>query len=346
MTLRRLGEILAHFPDLSIAVAGDAFVDRYYDVDRCLLELSLETDLRAHQVVRVRTYPGGGGNVVQNLVSLGVGRVFAVTCIGGDADGFELGRLLRRAGADLAYVSEHHRFVTPSYNKPMFLKDGKPSREMERLDVRSRRPLPREVEKEFLRRMQDCVKRVDGVLVADQVPEENTGLITARVRRRLSELADRFPDKVFFADSRCRVDKFSNVIIKPNREEAAAALGKTGRIALKDVAAGALAMGRRTGRPLYVTLGGRGCLSVHDGAAVPVATYRPSGTLDIVGAGDSFAAGAMASLCAGAGPEEAALVGNLVASITVQQIGVTGTAARTQLRRRLSDFRRQRKGSS
>jgi sugar/nucleoside kinase (ribokinase family) len=46
-------------------------------------------------------------------------------------------------------------------------------------------------------------------------------------------------------------------------------------------------------------------------------------------------AGIMAALCAGASPGEAALVGNLVASITVQQIGTTGTATRGQVLERL-----------
>ncbi|HND52485.1 MAG TPA: PfkB family carbohydrate kinase, partial [Pirellulaceae bacterium] len=50
--------------------------------------------------------------------------------------------------------------------------------------------------------------------------------------------------------------------------------------------------------------------------------------------GDSATAGIVASLLAGASPEEAAAVGNLVASITVQQLGTTGTASPAQVRER------------
>ena len=42
-------------------------------------------------------------------------------------------------------------------------------------------------------------------------------------------------------------------------------------------------------------------------------------------------AGIVSALCCGATPVEAALVGNLVASITIQQIGTTGTATREQV---------------
>jgi bifunctional ADP-heptose synthase (sugar kinase/adenylyltransferase) len=63
-----------------------------------------------------------------------------------------------------------------------------------------------------------------------------------------------------------------------------------------------------------------------------------SGPIDIVGAGDSTMAGIVTSLCAGAAPGEAALVGNLVASITIQQIGTTGTASRQQALERFREF--------
>jgi len=58
---------------------------------------------------------------------------------------------------------------------------------------------------------------------------------------------------------------------------------------------------------------------------------RVSGPIDIVGAGDSTMAGIVSALCSGATLVEAAQVGNLVASITIQQIGTTGTATRQQV---------------
>jgi hypothetical protein len=39
--------------------------------------------------------------------------------------------------------------------------------------------------------------------------------------------------------------------------------------------------------------------------------------------------------------EDAALAGDLVASITIQQIGVTGTATAAQVRTRLVEYNRQ-----
>ena len=66
-----------------------------------------------------------------------------------------------------------------------------------------------------------------------------------------------------------------------------------------------------------------------------------SGSIDPTGAGDSATAAAVLALCAGAELPEAALVGNLVASITVQQIGTTGVARPDQLPPRLDLWRQQ-----
>jgi sugar/nucleoside kinase (ribokinase family) len=65
-----------------------------------------------------------------------------------------------------------------------------------------------------------------------------------------------------------------------------------------------------------------------------VPAYPVAGPIDPVGAGDSTSAGITCAIAAGASPEEAAAFGNLVASITIQQLGVTGTASPEQVRQR------------
>ena len=66
---------------------------------------------------------------------------------------------------------------------------------------------------------------------------------------------------------------------------------------------------------------------------------KVAGPVDIVGAGDAATSAMVASLLAGADEWEAAAVGNLLASITVQQIGTTGTATPDQLRARWRECR-------
>jgi sugar/nucleoside kinase (ribokinase family) len=70
-----------------------------------------------------------------------------------------------------------------------------------------------------------------------------------------------------------------------------------------------------------------------------VPAYPVPGPIDIVGAGDSSSAAMACALASGAKAEQAAAFGNLVASITIQQIGVTGTASPEQVLARWRDVK-------
>ena len=182
-----------------------------------------------------------------------------------------------------------------------------------------------------------------------QVQERNQGVVTDRVRARLAELASIYPGKVFSVDSRTRIGEFRGLTLKPNRSEAALALdaAHSGEVSRERAAEIGLALSHRSGRPVYLTLSEDGVL-VCAAAGVPwgriaeaspaprntcihVAGVAASGPIDPVGAGDSACAGIVSALCAGATPAEAALVGNLVASITIQQLGTTGAAAPSEV---------------
>lgn len=338
----RLAGFLERLPGLAVAVVGDFFLDKYLVIDRSLSEVSLETGLEAYQIVEKRSSPGAAGTVTSNLRALGVGRVYALGFTGDDGEGYELRQGLARTGVSLDYLAATADLYTPTYTKPM-LRSGWSEREIERLDVKNRRPLPPEVEDELLRRLEEAVTRVDGVMVADQVQERGFGVVTDRVRERLAALAARHPDKVFAVDSRTRIGEYRNLILKPNRLEAARALDPAwdGPIDLETTRERGLELSQRSGRPVYVTMGEDGILLCQAAASrgshrvILAPTVPIAGPIDPVGAGDSTAAGIVSALLAGASLAEAAVVGNLVASITVQQLGTTGTASPDQVLARL-----------
>src|SRR5204863_7050416 len=91
----------------------------------------------------------------------------------------------------------------------------------------------------------------------------------------------------------------------------------------------------RAGRPAFCTVGERGILVARPGQPAELVPGCPvSGPVDIVGAGDAATSGIVTALLAGANELEAAALGNLVASITIQQLGTTGTATPDQVRER------------
>jgi len=334
MQTERLSALLERFPAATVLVIGDFFLDKYLDLDPRLSEPSLETGLEAYQVVGVRTYPGAAGTVVNNLRALDVNvRVLGV--IGEDGEGDDLLRGLARIGVDGASLIRTPARFTPTYLKPMLAASDGPARELNRLDTKNRAPLPADLEARLLAALDECLPTAQAVVISDQVSERNCGIITDRVRAALAAQARAWPAMHFAVDSRERIGEFHDVIVKPNAREAARATGQA------DLSAAGQALLSRTGRAAVITDGEQGAYVFDRQGQQHVPTARVSGPIDVVGAGDSVMAGMAAALCAGANLAEAALVGNLTASITIQQLGVTGTATRAQVLARLEDTHAQ-----
>jgi len=331
----RLERILGAFGGATVALVGDFFLDQYLEIAPALDEVSLETGLTARQVVRVRCQPGGAGNVVANLCALGVGRVLCLGAIGDDGEGFELLRALRRLGADVEGLVVRPGRFTPTYRKPVVCEAGGGLRELERLDSKNRQPTPRETEEAIIGRVRELAPELGAVIAQDQVQEAECGAITSRVRGALGEMAREHPEVTWFADSRVRAGQFRSVIVKPNREEACAAVHPDSPAHdAAEVLGCAKELSARTGAPVYLTLGEEGMAVVTSEGVTHVPTVRLEGEIDIVGAGDSATAGIVSALCGGASLAEAAVIGNIVASIAVEQLGTTGTASQEDVRRR------------
>jgi bifunctional ADP-heptose synthase (sugar kinase/adenylyltransferase) len=331
-----LARILDALPKFSMALVGDLFLDKYLDLDEDLTETSVETGLEAYQIVRVRCYPGAGGTVLNNLRALGVGQLHAVSVIGSDGEGFELLRALRDRQIETAGVVVRSDRMTPTYTKPMLSQAKGPARELNRLDIKNRSAAFAGQDREVIAQLDALAGSVDAVIVADQVTERNQGVVTDAVREHLVLLAARYPQCVFLADSRRHIGLFRNCVAKPNRSELLAAVtGSGGPTASSanhaDVQIAARGLSRRTGRPVYATVGPDGIVYVDAESWQHIPGISVSGPIDTVGAGDSTTAGIVSALCAGATPAQAAQLGCLVASITIQQLGVTGTATPAQV---------------
>jgi rfaE bifunctional protein kinase chain/domain len=331
--------ILIGIPNLTVGVLGDLFLDRYLDIDAALTQPSIETGLDAYQVVSVRNYPGAAGTVINNLAALGVKRICAVSLIGDDGEGDDLRRGLDELAVvdtNWVFLGDRRTFHTPTYTKPMFCRAGEMPRELNRLDIKNRTPIRSAAEALILGALNEVWSRVDALLVLDQVSEVGCGVVTTRVREQLARLAAEEPTRFVLADSREQIDQFHSVCVKPNSRECLRAVGQ-GEDTESTVAVAAQALAQRADGVVFCTQGDKGIWVAYpqEGRqAQLIPAYPITGPIDIVGAGDSTSAGIACAIATGASPEEAAAFGNLVASITIQQIGTTGTATPDQVRRR------------
>lgn len=341
LSQERLAEFVGRFSSRCIAVVGDFFLDKYLDIDPRIADVSVESGRTAHQVVDIRTSPGAAGTVMGNLAALGTGTLHAVGLTGDDGEGYDLRKCLSAIGCSTQHLHMSADRHTPQYLKPRDITDLSLAGEHPRFDTKNRTPTPAIIERQVMASIDALLPELDAVVVMDQIEMDECGVVTKAVRELLTDRARRFPQVVFWADSRRRIRQYRHVIIKPNQFEAVGHdFPKPGdEIPEADLLRAAERLRADSGVPVFITLGPKGMLASDPWTRVPGVNLE--GEIDPTGAGDSASAGAVLALCAGATPPEAAVVANLVASITVQQLGTTGVARPEQLPERLALWQRQ-----
>lgn len=312
-------EMLAAFSKLKAIVVGDICLDRWCTYDPGISELSRETGIPRIGIVRTEVTAGAGGTVANNLAALGVGSVAVLGVIGEDGFGYELAGALRERGITSSMLVRAPAMQTFTYTKLINRKTG--IEDLPRVDFISTAPLDTQAERQILNALPVAIDHFDVIFISDQAETSAGGVITPAVRALFADLAGNYPEKVFWVDSRARIELFQGLLIKPNRQEAEDACQRVfGRVDLQ-------ALLQHCGAKLMiVTDGPNGALVVERHKETLVQTKPARNPIDICGAGDSFSAGAALALFLTRSPIEAAGFGNLVASITIMKKG-TGTAS-------------------
>ena len=334
MKLERLEVITARYASLRVALVGDFCLDRYLEIDPAGSEISIETNLPVHNVVNVRSQPGGAGTILNNLAALGVGEISLAGFCGEDGEGYELRRALKAIpGTRLDHFIETPARRTFTYCKPLVLELGQSPRELNRLDLKNWTPTPKSVEA----RLSDAVRAlgdsVDALILLDQVDAAGTGVVTPRLLEEIGALAKRRPELLILADSRRGLKGFPSIGYKMNRAELAALTGVDAAANVEGVKTAAARLAQQTNRPVFVTLSEEGIVGADGaGGAEHVAGLPVRGEIDIVGAGDSVTANLTASLAAGSTLCEAMEIAMTASSVVIHQLGTTGAASVAQLR--------------
>ena len=311
-------EILAALPKLSALVVGDICLDRWCTYDPSTSEASRETLIPRVGVIRTEVTAGAGGTVANNLVALGLGRVAVLGVAGDDGHGYELARALDRQGISSEMLIRASGMQTFTYTK--LINSITNIEDLRRIDFINTQALDPKVERQILDLLPEAVAAFDVILIADQAETSAGGVVAPAVRDLMASLASKNPEKVFWADSRARMELFRGIVIKGNRDEADAACRRavgTGDVqALREHCRSKL---------LIVTQGPDGARIVEPGRDHCCKTRPIANPVDICGAGDAFSAGAATALAVTGSAIHAARFGNLVSSITIMKKG-TGTA--------------------
>lgn len=325
MNFNQIVQILKGKKQPVITVFGDFSLDKYLYVNAAKDELSLETRLTAYQITHKKLYAGAGGTITNNLLALGA-KVHCVGIVGNDGEGFELLKCLKDEGADISLMVQAYDRNTGTYIKPMRVENNQTS-EMNRFDIKNFTSTPMHIQKLLIENLEKLLAISDAVIIAEQYIEPDCAAITEYVQQKLSDLAGKYNDIIWYVDSRSDIHKFKNMILKCNHIEVAQIFDVDDVEVNPNVALEySKILHERNGKPVYITLGELGSV-VYDGlAAYKVPSFKVTGEIDIVGAGDACNAGIVFALTKGANYEQAAFVGNAASSIVIKSIGETGTA--------------------
>lgn len=324
MKTQRVREILDRIKNVKIAVYGDFCLDAYWILSPGGSEVSVETGLQAQAVARHYYTLGGASNIVANLAALEPAAIRVIGVVGDDIYGRELTRQLAALHVDTSsLIVQRENFDTVTFAKRYLHDEEQPRIDFGFLNRRSP-----ETDAALITGLRSALETCDALIFNQQVPGSlaNDAFIDA-----VNALFDEFTEKIVLFDSRHYSHRFTNVFRKTNDVEAAILNGVDATpgdvISLEDIKAYAQNLYARSGKPVFVTRGPRGILTV-DGAGLHHAPgIQLLKKLDTVGAGDTTMSALGLCLAAGVPCPEAAHFANLAAAVTVQKLFQTGTAS-------------------
>lgn len=309
-TLAALLDVCDRLGQARVLVVGDAMLDRF--VHGTVRRISPEAPIPVLAIEGERAMPGGAGNVVRNLVALGVGTAFA-GAVGDDAAGAELTALLREKAPRGARL-----VVEPGRRTTVKTRYVAGAQQLLRTDFETVAPVAPATRDALAAAAAAFFPDVDVLLVSDYAkgavtPGLLAALLPAAAARKLPVVVD--PKGADFS-------RYAGAaVITPNRGELTAAAGRElTREADYERAARELMAAHRIGA-VCLTRSEEG-LSLYPAAGPAVhITALGKEVFDVSGAGDTVAAVLAAGLAVGADLALCAGLANLAAGIVVGKVG-------------------------
>lgn len=208
----KLCGMLSRFRSVRVLVIGDFMLDTY--TTGKVKRISPEAPVSVLHVQKEESRPGGAGNVVLNLVSLGA-EVIAVGRIGYDFGGEMLRDALESEGVDIENLILQKGYKTPVKNR--LIADAQ---QVLRVDFETVSFLPEPLEEDVINRLPPLMDEVQIIAISDY----GKGFLSRSLLRKIIEMASAKDIPVIVDPKGDDFAKYSGATaIKPNLTEAYAA---------------------------------------------------------------------------------------------------------------------------
>lgn len=304
----KLSRIFSRLNPVRVGVIGDYMYDTY--TTGKVRRISPEAPVSVLHVLKEEGRPGGAGNVVLNLVSLGA-QVVAVGRVGPDVAGESIVKLLAAEGVNVDGMVVQAPYQTPVKNR--LIADAQ---QVLRVDFETVSPIPESVEQEVVEKLPALLDKIDILAVSDY----GKGFLSPSLLMAIIEMA-KARDIPVIVDP--KGDDFTRyqgaTVLKPNLHEAYAAAKLSHQSALEQVAE---ALFKKVSIDLLMITRSEAGISLfsREGQRVDF-PVRSKEVKDVTGAGDTVLA--MVSVALGNKLEvaDAAQLANIAAGIAIERLG-------------------------
>jgi rfaE bifunctional protein kinase chain/domain len=317
----RLSAIIQGFSSKTHAVLGDMVIDEmvYGQVDRLSREAPVII-LRHHKTDVVM---GGGANAVHNVAAYGA-QTHALGVWGNDYYAPQLKAVMQKAGIHTQGMLTDATRPTTTKTRLSGMVNFSVTQQMLRVDRESREPLEDALNTQFKRHLDALLPQVQGVLLSDYALGVVNPTLVDYVLTHAKAL--NIPVAV---DSQRELSQFKGAsILTPNQPEAEKNVGFA--LDSKDaiVKAGQVLLAQTQADYILITLGQDGmALFDQQNACVHfIPAFNKQDVFDVTGAGDTVVATWLVAYASGASALEAAVLGNLAASLVVRVFGSAVTS--------------------
>jgi rfaE bifunctional protein kinase chain/domain len=300
--------MLSHLNPVKVLVIGDLMLDTY--TTGKVRRISPEAPVSVLHVQKEESRPGGAGNVVLNLISLGA-QVFAIGRVGQDRAGTELIESLNAEGVDTGAIFIQDQFQTPVKNR--LIAD---SQQVLRVDTETVTPIPEGLEQAVVKALPAILDQVQIVAISDY----GKGFLSRSLLMTVIEMSKAKNIPVIVDPKGEDFSRYEGAtVIKPNLSEAYAAAKLPADAPLERVAQTILSTCKVD--MLLITRSEAGMSLFHKNGESFHFPVRLKEVKDVTGAGDTVLATISVALANDLDLKYAAQLANIAAGMAIERLG-------------------------
>jgi len=313
-------DLRKNIENLKIAVIGDYCLDQYWYMDSKFDKKLDYTNDIVFALTDIVYCPGGAGNVANNFVKLGA-NVKCVGLIGDDGPGYQLIKCLENINVNVDNMIRIQEKETHTCVRPIRIINNKNIALNEILTFKFE-ATSKETESQIKNILKNIINEVDVFVLVEQFDDNNKGIFTDNVREEIIRLAEIYREKIFIVDSRKYINKYRNIYLKCNKNEFIETLSN---VDLDETHISELSRNLKEFKALFVTCGENGMKLIdYDGTVSDIPAIKVEQEVNTCGAGDSATVGIVIGLYSNYDAKKSALLGNIIASITIKDLESTG----------------------